>query len=112
MSQFLIVLRDTSWNPESLSPEELQAIMKKYRVWVDRLAGKGSKLRDHEGRVLRRDKGEVTVTDGPYSEAKEVIGGYFVIEAADYDEAVRQCEDSPHFEFGSIEIRELEQRRA
>ena len=112
MSQYLIVLRDASWNPESLSPEEIQAIMKKYRTWVDRLAGKGSKLRDNEGRVLRREDSGVTVTDGPYSEAKEVIGGYLVIEAASYDEAVRQCEDSPHFQFGSIEIRALEERSA
>lgn len=112
MSQYLIVLRDADWNPASLSPEELQAIMKKYRAWVDRLAGKGNKLRDGEGRVITRDAGSFTVTDGPYSESKEVIGGYLVIEAGDYDEAVRQCEDSPHLEFGSIEIRAIEVRGA
>jgi hypothetical protein len=109
MSQYLIMLRDASWNPESLSPEELQAIMKRYRTWVDRIAGKGNKLRDGEGRVLRKDGG-ISVTDGPYSESKEIIGGYIVIEAQDYDEAVRQCEDSPHLDFGSIEIRAIESR--
>ena len=39
MPQFLIVLRDATWNPEALSPEEIQAIMKRYREWVDRIAG-------------------------------------------------------------------------
>ena len=110
MPQFLIMLRDERWNPESLSPEEIQAIMLKYRAWVERLAGKGHKLRDGEGRVVRRKDSGVTVTDGPYSEAKEVMGGYIVIEANDYDEAVRQCEDSPHLDFGSIEIRAIESR--
>ena len=109
MPQFLIVLRDATWNPESLSPEEIQAIMKKYRAWVDRLAGKGHKLRDNEGRVLTRQNGSVTVTDGPYAEAREILGGYIVIQAKDYDEAVQQCNDSPHFEFGTIEIRAIEE---
>jgi|SRR5215212_10066638 len=110
MPQFLIMLRNASWDPQSLSPEELQAIMKKYRAWVDRIAGKGNKLRDGEGRTLTRKDGGFRVTDGPYSEAKEVIGGYIVIEAKDYDHAVRQCEDSPHLDFGTIEIRAIESR--
>jgi len=109
MSQFLIVLRDTDSNPEALSPEEIQAIMKRYRTWVDRIAGKGHKLRDGEGRVIVRREGGVTVTDGPFTEAREILGGYLVIEAKDYDEAVRQCDGSPHLEFGSIEIRAIEE---
>ena len=48
------------------------------------------------------------VTDGPYAEAREVIGGLFVIEAANYDEVVELSKDCPHLEFGSIEIREVE----
>ena len=47
--------------------------------------------------------------DGPYSETKEVIGGYFAVRAADYDEAVKICEDCPHLEYaGTIEIREID----
>lgn len=109
MPQFLIVLRDANWNPESLSPEEIQAIMLRYRTWVDRVAGKGHKLRDGEGRIMLRKDGGVSVTDGPYAEAKEIIGGFLVVNANDYDEAVRQCQDSPHLDFGSIEIRAIEE---
>jgi hypothetical protein len=108
MPQFLIVLRDADWNPEALSPEDIQEIMRRYREWVDRVAGKGHKLRDGEGRVMLRGEKGVTVTDGPYAEAKEVLGGYLVIEARDYDDALRQCDGSPHLEFGSIEIRAIE----
>ena len=49
------------------------------------------------------------VTDGPFAEAKEVIGGYFTIEAADYNEAVEICSDCPHLTYGGrIELREVE----
>ena len=48
------------------------------------------------------------VTDGPYAEAREVIGGLFMIEAANYDEVVELSKDCPHLDFGSIEIREVQ----
>ena len=108
MPQFLILLRDADWNPESLSPEEIQAIMKRYRAWVDRVAGKGHKLRDGEGRVLVRNDSGIAVTDGPYAEAKEVLGGYLVVDADSYDDVIRSCESSPHLDYGSIEIRQIE----
>ena len=47
--------------------------------------------------------------DGPYSEAKEVMGGFFVIEAADYDEAVKISSDCPHLRAGRrIELRQVD----
>ena len=49
------------------------------------------------------------VTDGPYSETKEVVGGYFTIEARDYEAALAECRDCPHLEYGgTIEVREVE----
>jgi hypothetical protein len=48
--------------------------------------------------------------DGPFAEAKEVIGGYFVIQAADYAEAVRLSTECPHLRYGGrIELREIHQ---
>ena len=44
---------------------------------------------------MRSEGGQVRTTDGPYSETKEVLGGYYTIEAADYDEAVRLALDHP-----------------
>jgi len=46
--------------------------------------------------------------DGPYTETKEIVGGYFLIEADSYDHAIELSRDCPHFDFGSIEIRELQ----
>ena len=111
MPRFLLVLRDGEWNPETMSPEEIQAVLSRYRTWVDRVKGDGQKLRDDEGRVLRRNgSGGIFVTDGPYAEGREVLGGFLVVEAQDYGAAVKLCEDSPHFQFGTIEIRQIEDR--
>jgi hypothetical protein len=104
MAKFALMLRDSGL-PPGLSPEELQAILGRYRTWSQK-AGRvgGEKLRDRRGRVMKGD----SVTDGPYAESKEIMGGFMIIEARDYDEAVRLCRDHPHLEFGSIEVRAVE----
>jgi hypothetical protein len=115
MPQFLLLLRDQGAPVfENLSPEEIQRVIEKYMQWGERLRAAGKmkgseKLRDGEGRVLARSaKGAMNVTDGPYAETKEVVGGFYLVEAADYDEAARLCADSPHLDFGTIEIRAVE----
>ena len=56
----------------------------------------------------RRGAGGVTITDGPYAEAKDIVGGYYVIEATDASEAQAIAEGCPHVENGWIEIRTVE----
>ena len=107
MPQFVLMLRDAGTWPGDLSPEEIQALMLKYRSWMEKIGGNGHKLRDDEGRVVVGKDG-VSVTDGPYAESKEILGGYMLVEADSYDDVVRQCQDSPHLAFGSIEIRQIE----
>lgn len=108
MPQFVLMLRDNGSFPETISPEEIQQVLERYGAWSARLGAKGQKLRDGEGRVMVRKDGGVTVTDGPYAEAREIIGGYFLIDAEDYDAAAKLAEDCPHLDFGSIEIRQIE----
>ena len=109
MPKFVLMLRDETWNPEDLSADEIQSVLKSYRAWLTRIRGEGNKLRDNEGKVLRRNGKGISITDGPYAEVKEVLGGFLMVEAKDYDDAVRMCDDSPHFRFGSIEIRQVEE---
>jgi len=99
--------------PEGIGPDEIQAIIQRYIDWRARVeaaghAVMGHKLRDGEGRVLTAKNGRLSVTDGPYAEAREVVGGLFVVDAAGYDEIQALCADHPHLEFGSIEIREIQ----
>jgi len=114
MSKFMLLLHDDPSGLAGMSPEQMQQVIEKYIAWGNRLreAGlmhAGDKLADEPGRVLRAANGAVRVTDGPYSETKEVLGGYYIIEAAGYDEAVDRCRDCPHLEYGgTIEVRQIE----
>ena len=114
MPQFLLLLHEFPRDMSGVSPEDIQAVIAEYSAWSERLAkaGKfqgGQKLTDEGGRSITTNGGGLSVTDGPYNETKEVIGGYFMIEAADYDEAVALCEDSPHLKFGGrIEVRQVD----
>ena len=109
MARFVLMLRDSEWNPQELSPEDIQQVIERYNTWSRKIRANGHKLRDAEGRVVRRNGSGLAVTDGPYAEAKEIIGGIMMVEAADYDEAVRLCQESPHLDFGPIEIRQIEE---
>ena len=108
MPQFIVMLRDAGSWPGEFSPDEMQAIIQKYGAWVRGIGGKGHKLRDGEGRIVVRKDSGISVTDGPYAEAKEVLGGYLVVDADSYDDVIRSCENSPHLDYGSIEIRQIE----
>ncbi len=106
MPKFVLLLRDNGSFPTDMSPTEMQAILQRYRAWGQKAKSVAKdKLKGGEGRVLR---GNGAVTDGPYVESKEVVGGFYVIEARDYDEATRLCADHPHLDFGSIEIRQVD----
>lgn len=116
MAKYLLLLRGDGHGLDNLSPEEIQQLVGRYMTWSENLRKSGKyvasdKLRDHQGKVLRRENSKVVVMDGPYTETKEILGGYFAIEAGSYDEAIEITKDCPHFDFGSIEIREIEDMR-
>lgn len=113
MPKYMLLLHDDPAGFMSLSPEEMQKAIEKYIAWGDRLRADGvildgNKLSDQPGKVVRRTGGQVRATDGPHTESKEVLGGYYVIEAASQDEAIARASDCPHLDFGSIEIRAID----
>ena len=58
--------------------------------------------------MIRSVGGKPKATDGPYSETKEILGGYYTIEAANYDEAVKLTLDHPTLEYGgTVEVRHV-----
>jgi hypothetical protein len=110
MPTYLALLYDDPARFEKVPPQEMQASIQRYRVWRLRREGEGAvlsgyKLADGEGRVLRRRGGRTTVIDGPFAEGKELVGGYFVLRAESYEQALAILEDCPHLEFGTIEVR-------
>ncbi len=113
MPKYVLLLRDAENAYPNMSPEQMQAIVQRYVAWrakvqQDGRSIMGHKLRDNQGRVVRGSSTGVKVTDGPFAEAREVMGGLFVIEAASYDEVVELTKDCPHLDFGTIEIREVQ----
>ncbi len=113
MPKFMLILvNDPNVYPNS-SPEEMQRIFEKYRAWSDKMRSQdrvvtSDKLQEEGGKILTARDGRMSVVDGPYSEAKEVVGGYFMIRAKDYDEAVALCSDCPHLQFGRLEVRQVD----
>ncbi|HVS14874.1 MAG TPA: YciI family protein [Thermoanaerobaculia bacterium] len=112
MAKFLLLLNETpAQNPE-WSPEEMQAVIARYRAWRESLGARildGQKLCDEGGRLVRPDGGAVRVLDGPYTEAKEVLGGFFALEADSYEEAVEVAKTCPHLANGWITVRQIDE---
>ncbi len=110
MSQFLYLFRGGD-AMENLSPEETQAHMEKWKTWMGGLAEQG-KLAG--GLPLAKTGKQVVnkgslVTDGPFAEGKEVVGGYLMVNADTIEDAVAISKECPLFEGNNanIEIREI-----
>lgn len=120
MPQFMLISHHSNEMPEGfeITPEMIQGIIQKYNDWMAKITESGhlvslNKLKDDLGRNMTGFGDKQVVTDGPYAETKEVIGGYWIIQAADYDEAVRVASTCPTLEFGGrLEVREVEDMSA
>jgi hypothetical protein len=105
----MLLLYDDPSGWMKLSPEEMQKATEKYMAWTKKPFTKDSKrLAPDAGRVIRSQGGKPKATDGPYSETKEILGGYYTIEAPNYDEAVKLTLNHPHLEYGgTVEVRQV-----
>jgi len=113
MESYLLLLHMKDERP-NLSPEEMQAITAKYKAWGQKLGAQGriaggEKLADEAGRKMIGKGAELRISDGPFTETKDVIGGFFIVKAESYDEAIELCRDCPHLEYGNgIEVRRID----
>ncbi|HEY2517072.1 MAG TPA: YciI family protein [Polyangiaceae bacterium] len=91
------------------TPVEMETHMHKWIVWMDELRAKGhlkatAPLESNNGKVVSGKK--KAVTDGPFAEAKDLVGGYSVIEARDLAHATELSMGCPIFEYdGTVEVR-------
>jgi hypothetical protein len=109
-SEYLFLFRGKQWD-RSLSPAELQRTMAGFLAWFERLSADGTlkagqPLMD-EARIVSGRNGR-TVADGPFTESKEAVGGYFLIEAASFEDAVAIAQQCPMLECGTaVEVRPI-----
>jgi hypothetical protein len=108
MAKFLFVYRRGSTLADKMSPEEMQQHLKKWETWIGEGLSKGWLLDSgdaltQEGRVVNARK---VVTDGPFVEAKEVVGGYSIAQADSIDTAAELAKGCPALlTGGSVEVR-------
>ena len=93
------------------SPEQMQAHLGRWMAWIDKLRKTDQYVSGEPllpGGKLVAGKAGKNVTDGPYTEGKEVVGGYFIINAASIDEAINECSGYPDYEYGGqVQVRQV-----
>lgn len=104
--KYLLMICDEPNEPVEISPEEHDP-----RPWVAEMDARGIRLfgdrlrAPSDATTVRVRNGEVLLTDGPYAETKEQMGGFDVIECADLDEAIEVASKHPMARAGMIEVR-------
>ena len=104
----MLLFRGTQWDKD-LTPEEIQKMVTRWYAWFERLTQEGKCKGGHplerEGRIVSGRTGR-TVADGPFAESKEAIGGYFLLQVDEIEEAVEIAKQCPGLEYGiDVEVR-------
>jgi len=109
MEKFMLIFQGGQMN--GASPDQMQAHMGKWMAWIEKLSKTDQYVAGEPllpGGKLVTGTGGKTVTDGPYTEGKEVVGGFFIIKATDLNEAVTISKECPSFDLGSsVQVRQV-----
>lgn len=110
MKQFLLLLHEDVQKMAELSPREIQEIAQAHMQWAAKLAEQGHLISGdglHEKGILITGK-DCVVKDGPYLESKEIVGGYYLLQADDQQTVVEIAKECPTHHFGgTTEIRAI-----
>jgi hypothetical protein len=107
-SEYMLIFRGTDWH-KGLSPEQMQQVADQWMAWFNRLKDQGKAVAgnplEREGKIVSGKNGRV-VSDGPFAESKETIGGYFLLKVSTLDEAVAIAQECPGLPYGiRVEVR-------
>jgi hypothetical protein len=106
---YMLIFRSTDWY-KGLSPEQMQQIADTWMAWFNRLKDEGKCVAgnplEREGKIVAGKNR--AVSDGPFAESKETIGGYFLLKVASMDEAVAIAQQCPGLPYGiRVEVRQV-----
>jgi hypothetical protein len=111
--KYMLLIHDDERAFQSLSEADRQAVYAEYRKFSEQITASGNYLSGSElqptsaATTVRVRDGKRLVTDGPFAEAREQLGGYYLIEAKDLDEALAVAARIPSARTGTIEVRPL-----
>jgi hypothetical protein len=109
--QFMLLIYDDEQIPQTMSEEERNAFMGEYFAYTEELRQAGAYVAGDAlqpigtATTVRVRDGEQLLTDGPFAETKEQLGGYYLVDVDSLDDAIRWAAKIPSARFGSIEVR-------
>jgi hypothetical protein len=111
MKEYTLIYRSSSAEMPQITAEQGAAMMQRWVKWMDdmknngQLVSMGNRLNDKAGKLVKPNN---VVTNGPYAEIKEAIGGYSIVKAASLDAASEIAKGCPILSVGgSVEVREI-----
>jgi hypothetical protein len=105
--EFLALIHGDQSSYESLSDDERQALLQRYLDFSarDEVVAGAELQSTSAATTVRMRNGDRLVTDGPYAEIKEALGGFFILECNSIDEACRLAAEIPAAAHGAVEVR-------
>ena len=109
--QYMCLIYDDEKTWDTLPEDERNAVFAEYGTFTESIKGSGNYVAGDAlqptstATTVRIRNGKTLVTDGPVAETKEQLGGYYLVEAKDVDEALKIAERIPSARYGSIEVR-------
>jgi hypothetical protein len=111
--RYLCLIYDDEKKLQGMSREESDAFMGEYFAFTEDIKNSGQYVDGNAlqgvdtATTVRVRKGKTTTTDGPFAETKEQLGGYYMIEARDLNEAIQVAARIPSAKIGSVEVRPI-----
>lgn len=107
MNEYMLIFRHESMPSSQPSPEQMQMVLQQWQIWIADIAKQGKFNGTNrlltDGKTIKPNN---VITDGPYMEAKEMVGGYVIVKANSMDEAVKIAQACPNLLYGgNVEIR-------
>ena len=107
---YMLIFRGTDWYKD-LSAQEMQKVSDNWMAWFKGLTEQGKAVAgnplEREGKIVSGKNGRI-ISDGPFAETKETIGGYFLLKVGTFNEAVAIAQQCPGLSYGiRVEVRAI-----